>query len=255
MKKKHINERQRRLRLDALSRIVKFGEGHSGRVLSAIDLMEALYFGEENGRQIFKHNPGKPQDPERDFFVLSKWEALPGLYAVLKEAGYKLPEVLPKRPDRKVPGVEVTTAKHAYGLCYALGMAEAVKAARSNQHVFCLLGDYELDHGAAWEAVMTAAERKLDSLCVFLDENSAQDLAVQEKFEAFGWKVIKLRDAHDHDEIAYGVMKARITQRKPTCIWAPTKKSAGVPFAEGKPEYDDVVYSKAEMDEIRKILT
>ena len=249
-----MNTRQRELRLSALELIRKWGKGHSGRVLSVIDLIEGLYFGKENERSIFKHNPKIPQWEERDFFVLSKMEALPALYAVLEKDGYGRPETLPLLPDRRVPGVDVTVRSHADGLCTAVGMAEAIKMDRRNQHVFCLVGDYELDHGRAWEAIMTAAERKLDRLCLIVDENDPRDEPIQERFEAFGWRVIKLRDAHDHDEIVYGYMKARLTLRKPTCIWAPTKKSAGVPFAERKPEYDDVIFSDSEYEEIRHIL-
>lgn len=250
-----MNEQQRALRLRALELIRQFGKGHSGRVLSAIDLIEALYFGRENERAIFRHNPKLPQWEDRDIFVLSKMEALPALYAVLERAGFALPDALPQLPSRKIPGVEVSTDQQAHGLSVAVGMAEVMKMDRSKQHVFCLMGDYELRHGKAWEAIMTAAERRLDRLCLIVDENDPNDLRLQEKFEAFGWKVIKLRDAHDHDEIVYGYLKARITQRKPTCVWAPTKKSAGVPFAERKPEYDDGVFSEAEMSEILKILT
>lgn len=249
-----MNIRQRELRLAALERIRRQGKGHSGRVLSAIDLMEGLYFGKENERSIFKHNPRIPQWEERDFFVLSKLEALPGLYAVLEKDGYLLPEVVPVLPDRRVPGVDVSVSHHAEGLALAVGMAEAIKMDRRNQHVFCLMGDYELDHGRAWEAIMTAAEHKLERLCLIVDENDPRDEPLQERFESFGWKVIKLRDAHDHDEIVYGYMKARLTLRKPTVIWAPTKKSAGVPFAERKPEYDDVAFSDSEFEEIRHIL-
>lgn len=249
-----MNLRQRELRLEALELISRMGDGHSGRVLSAIDLIEGLFFGEENGRQIFKHNPQLPQWEERDYFVLSKIEALPALHAVLQKAGYCLPEVLPFFPNRKVPGVEVTTEEHAYGICMAVGMAQAIQIGRLNQHVFCLAGDYELDHGKSWEAIMTAAERKLDRLCLILDENTPNDVLWQERFESFGWKVVKLRDAHDHDEIVFGYMKARLTLRKPTCIWAPTKKSAGVPFAQRKAEYDDVVFSEAELQEIKTLL-
>lgn len=249
-----MNQRQRELRLLALHILSKVGEGHSGRVLSALDLMEGLFFGEENGRQIFKHNPKLPQWEERDYFVLSKLEALPALYAVLGMRGYTLPEVLSLFPNRKVPGVEISTEEHGYGLCAAVGMAEALKMERKHEHVFCLVGDYELRHGKTWEAIMVAAERKLDRLCLILDENDPIDVPVAERFESFGWRVIKLLDAHDHDEIVYGLMKARLTLRKPTCIWAPTKKSAGVSFAERKPEYDDVVFSDFELEEIRKIL-
>lgn len=249
-----MNQAQKQLRLDALKLIRQFGRGHSGQVLSAIDLIEALYFGTENGRHIFRYDPSHPQREERDLFVLSKWEALPALYAVLRKAGYHLPDRLPEFPDRKIPGVELTVSRHTYGLCAAVGMAKAVKSDRTHQHIFCLAADYEFDIGVAWEAVMVAAQERLDRLCVILDENRPGDQRIQEKFEAFGWRVIKLRDAHDHDEIAYGYMRARLTQRKPTLIWAPTKKSAGVPFAERKPEYDHVVFSDAEMEEIHKIL-
>lgn len=249
-----MNERQKQLRLEALELIRRWGKGHSGRVLSSIDLIEALYFGTENERNIFRYDPELPQWEERDFFVLSKKEALPALYAVLGAVGYHIPERLPQLPDRKVPGVEVSLTEHGYGLCAALGMAQAIHMERKRQHVFCLMGDYELDHGVTWEAIQLAAKQKLDRLCVVLDENRPGDQRIQEKFEAFGWRVIKLREAHDHDEIAYGYMRARLTQRKPTLIWAPTKKAAGIPFAERKPEYDDVIFSDAEMEEIKKIL-
>ncbi|MBU0982108.1 hypothetical protein KKC94_05455 [Patescibacteria group bacterium] len=249
-----MNKRQKELRLNVLEYIFWKGRGHSGRILSSVDILEGLYFGEENGRQIFKSDASMPQMPERDIFVLSKLTALPALYSVLNMRGYKLPEVLPDEPDRKVPGIEASVSEDAEGLLHAVGIAEAIKMDRRNQHVFCLVGDYELDNGPAWEAISIASERNLDRLCVVVDENSVNEERIQEKFEAFGWKVIKLRDAHDHDEIVYGFLRARITQRKPTCIWAPTVKSKGVPFAEHKPEYDDVVYSEEEMVEIRKIL-
>lgn len=249
-----MNERQKELRLAALELVRRFGKGHSGRVLSSIDLLEGLFFGEEQGRSILRCDPRLPQWEERDFFVLSKMEALPALYAVLKARGYQLPDRLPERPDRKIPGIEVTTREHGYGFCAALGLARAIQLKRSQQHVFCLMGDYELRQGDTWEAIQIAAENRLDRLCLVVDENDARDLRLQEKFEAFGWKVIKLSNAHNHDDIVFGYMRARITQRKPTCIWAPTIKSAGVPFAQRKPEYDDVVFSDAEMDEIRKIL-
>ncbi len=249
-----MNERQRRLRLRTLEQIRKWGRGHSGRALSSLDLMEALYFGEENGRSIFKHNPLIPQWDERDYFVLSKKEAFPALLAVLEENGYTLPDLLPEQPSRRLPGVDVSISRSGFGIGVAVGLAKAIQVNRSAQHVFCLAGDYELDHGETWEAISAAAEHKLERLCLILDENDPRDVLWQERFESFGWKVIKLRDAHDHDDIVYGYMKARLTLRKPTCIWAPTRKSSGVPFAEFKPEYDDTVFSDSEYEEIRHLL-
>jgi transketolase len=250
-----LSSRQKKLRLAALERIHSWGEGSSGRTLSSLDLMEALYFGGEKGRPVFRFDPEKPQWEERDLFVLSKVSALSGLYAVLEEAGYHLPAVLPAYADRKIPGLELTSREPGFGLAAAVGMADAIQMERGNRHVFCLAADYELDCGLSWEAVMTAAERRLDHLCLIVDVNDSRDSRIQERFEAFGWKVIKLLNAHTHDDIVYAYMKARLTQRKPTCIWAPTLKSAGVPFAERKAEYDDVVFSEPEMAEARKLLS
>ena len=41
--------------------------------------------------------------------------------------------------------------------------------------------------------------------------------------------MIKLGNAHDHDEIAFACIPVLVCSTKPTCIWAPTK-SAGVPL-------------------------
>lgn len=241
--------RQEQLRIQMLELIRKWGSGHSGRALSSVDLLEALYFGEDAGRPLLNFDVNKPQLEERDRFVLSKLEALPALYTVLREVGYHLPELLPKLPDRHVPGVELSSQEPAFGLAAAVGMAKIMQMERSSSFVFCLAADYELKQGVAWEAIQYAAEERLDQLCLILDENTPQDLRIQDRFEAFGWRVIKLLDAHDHDDIAFAYSKARVRQRKPTCLWAPTLKSAGVTFAERKPEYDDVVFSDAEMQE------
>lgn len=249
-----MNSRQKSLRLSALEIIEKWGKGSSGRVLSSIDLLEGLYFGEESGRPIFKIDPRSPQHPERDLFVLSMNSALPGLYAVLKEKGFSLPELLPELPDHRVPGVELTSHELSYGFSAAVGMAKALSNAKNNRHVFCLMGGEELRIGSTWEAISFAAEEKLDRLCVLLDENDPQDLHIQDRFESFGWRVVKVGSPHDHDEIVFALMKARLTLRKPTCIWAHTVKSYGVPFAERKVEYDEAVFSGPEMEEIRKYL-
>ena len=103
------------------------GRGSTGRALSSVDLIEALYFGTENGRQIFKHDSRMPQWEDRDYFVLSKIEALPALYSVLKMRGFNLGENPPDLPNRKTPGIEVTSDRHAYGISVAVGMARLSK--------------------------------------------------------------------------------------------------------------------------------
>jgi hypothetical protein len=80
---------------------------------------------------------------------------------------------------------------------------------------------------------------------LIIDENDPRDEPIQNVLVAW-MEVIKLRDAHDHDEIVYGYMKARLTLRKPTCIWAPTK-IWWRPFRK-KPEYDDVVFPDSDLE-------
>ena len=249
-----MTDRQKALRLKALRLLRRWGRGSSGRVLSSIDLIEGLFYGEENGRPIFHADPNKPQWDERDYFVLSKMSALPALYAVLESVGYHLPDGLPSMPDRKIPGIEVSLNDHGMGIAAAVGLADMLQMERKPQHVFCLAGDYELDKGLSWEAILTAGERRLDRLCLIVDENDVRDLQLQKRFEAMGWKALKLLNAHSYDDIVYAYQRARITQRKPTLSWAPTVKSKGVPFAERKPEYDDVVFSDPEMNEIERLL-
>lgn len=56
--------------------------GHPGGSLSAVDVYTYLYFEEMN------IDPKKPDDPNRDRFVLSKGHTAPGYYSVLAERGY-----------------------------------------------------------------------------------------------------------------------------------------------------------------------
>ena len=57
------------------------GSGHPGGSMSVTDILVVLYF------NIMRHDPGKPEWPRRDRFVLSKGHAAPALYAVLAEMG------------------------------------------------------------------------------------------------------------------------------------------------------------------------
>ena len=86
---------------------------------------------------------------------------------------------------------------------------------------------------------MMAAHRKLDNLCVIVDNNGLQidgDIAdvcspypIDEKFEAFGFNVINI-DGHDFAQIRDAFEKARKTGDKPTAIIAKTHKGCGVSY-------------------------
>ena len=73
----------RRLRLDSIKMIAAANSGHPGGSLSAADIVTALYFG-----GVLKHDPKRPDWPDRDRFILSKGHGVPVLYAALAERGY-----------------------------------------------------------------------------------------------------------------------------------------------------------------------
>lgn len=227
------------------------GSGHPGGSLSAADLLVALYF------RVMRVDPQRPQWPDRDRLVLAKGHAAPALYAVLAERGYfPVEELLTLRrfgsrlqghPDMKrLPGVEASTGSLGQGLSIANGMALAAKLDGKDWRVYALLGDGETEEGQVWEAVMTAAHRKLDNLTAIVDYNrlqidgdvrevkSVQDLA--RRWEAFGWRVWEI-DGHNWQEIIGALEEARYSRGRPAAIIAHTVKGKGVSFMEGKVDW------------------
>jgi len=222
------------------------GSGHPGGSLSAADIVTALYFG------VMRIDPKRPDDPNRDRFVLSKGHAAPLLYAALAERGFfpqrelmtlrKLGSRLQGHPDmRKLPGVEMSTGSLGQGLSAANGMALAGRLDGRDYRVYVLLGDGEIQEGQVWEAAMAATHYKLDSVTAFLDYNGLQiDGPVEEvmslgrvadKWRAFGWHVIEI-DGHDFVAILDAVREAKETKGKPTMVIARTIKGKGVSFME-----------------------
>jgi transketolase len=249
----------RQMRRDIVEMVGVAGSGHPGGSLSAVEIVASLYFG------VLRHDPGRPDWPERDRFVLSKGHAAPVLYAALATAGYfpreelttlrALGSRLQGHPDaRKLPGVEVSTGSLGQGLALANGLALALRldgagadaakagATAAAPAVFCLLGDGELQEGAVWEAAMFAAHYRLDSVVAIVDANGLQidgptadvmDLGdIGAKFAAFGWNTLAC-DGHDVPALLDVLATARAHGAGPTVIVAATTKGKGVSFMEG----------------------
>lgn len=53
-------------------------------------------------------------------------------------------------------------------------MALGGKLKNKDYRVYTLVGDGEIDEGQVWEALMFASHRKLDNLCVIVDNNGLQ---------------------------------------------------------------------------------
>lgn len=244
-------ELARRMRCDIIRMLAEAGSGHPGGSLSAADIVAALY------GVVMRHDPARPDWPERDRFVLSKGHAAPVLYAALAETGYfdrdhlgtlrKLGSILQGHPDsKKTPGVEVSTGSLGQGLAISNGIALALKIdGATGPTVFCLLGDGELQEGEVWEAAMFAPHHGLTNVVAIVDNNGLQiDGACSEvmclggiarKFEAFGWSAVEC-DGHDIDALKNALGGARERARaagRPVVVVCSTVKGKGVSYMEG----------------------
>ena len=244
--------------------------GHPGGSLSAADIFTYLYFEEMN------IDPKDPKKEDRDRFVLSKGHTAPGLYSALSNRGYfPVEDLLTLRhtgsylqghPDMKhIPGVDMSSGSLGQGLSAACGMALAGKMKQQDYRVYALCGDGEIEEGQIWEAAMFAGFRKLDNLCVIVDNNNLQidgpidevcsPYPIDKKFESFNFHVINI-DGNDFDEIKRAFDEARATKGMPTAIIAHTVKGKGVSYMENSVGWhgkapNDEEYAVA-MEDLRK---
>ena len=211
--------------------------GHPGGSLSAADIFTYLYFEEMN------IDPKDPKKADRDRFVLSKGHNAPGLDSTLAQRGYfpvedlktlrHLGSYLQGHPDMKhIPGVDMSSGSLGQGISAAVGMALSAKLSNDSYRVYTLLGDGEIQEGQVWEAAMFAGFRKLDNLVVIVDNNGLQidgpvdqvcsPYPIVDKFKAFNFHVIDLKDGNDMDQIAAAFAEAKATKGMPTAIIAHT---------------------------------
>lgn len=245
---KQLKKTANDIRKGVIEAVYNAKSGHPGGSLSATDIFTYLYFAE------MKVDPSKPEDENRDRFVLSKGHVAPAYYSTLAHRGYfpveelktlrKLGSRLQGHPDMKhIPGVDMSSGSLGQGISAACGMAKAGKLMNKDYRVYTLLGDGEIQEGQVWEAAMFAAHNKLDNLVVIVDNNGLQidgnvadvlsPYPIDEKFAAFGFEVICI-DGHCFDEIAAAFEKAKETKGKPTAIIAKTVKGKGVSFMENQ---------------------
>lgn len=249
------------IRQSIVSMLNHAGSGHPGGSLSAVEILTALYF------DVMKHNPEKPDWPERDRFILSKGHGVPVLYATLAHAGYIEMELLPTlrkygsplqgHPDkRKMSVLETSTGSLGQGLSIGIGMAMAAKLDKKQYHTFVLMGDGETNEGQVWEAAMFAAHKKLDNLVAIVDYNGFQlDDSTNEilnlepyvhKWKSFGWNVIEI-DGHKMEAVLTALREARQANGQPVAVIAHTVKGKGVSFMENNNKYHGVAPGDEEL--------
>lgn len=257
------------LRIDMLHMAHRAQGGYIGSALSAMEILVALYYGKLQDVSVMNYDSAKPGWEEQDYFVLSKGHAAPAWYALLADLGFfdrseldhfrQVGGLLQSHPLKRIPGIVLSSGTPGQGFASSVGLAMALKAERSLNRVFCLLGDGELQEGQIWEAAMAAAHYKLDNFISLVDVNGLQSDAqtrgimsvdpIADKFESFGWKTIPVHDGHDFEELFYALERAFDIQRRPKVILARTIKGKGVSFTENSPYYNNSALSDQEMAE------
>lgn len=257
------------VRRQTLRAVHHAGAGHIGGVLSAADMLAALYF------SVLRIDPKRPRWEDRDRFILSKGHCAIGLYAVLALRGYfpvaeldtfdAIDSRLQGHPDMtKLPGLDMSTGSLGQGLSPGVGMALGARFLGKDFHTWVMLGDGEIQEGEIWEAAFIAARYALDNLTAILDWNHLQQFGwatergyssnarrdpvalPAEKWNAFGWRVVEC-DGHDVGDFLSACEAARATHGRPTLILAHTIKGKGVSFMESDFAWHSKPMSDAEL--------
>jgi transketolase len=271
-----LEEKVKAIRALTIQMLVEAGSGHTAGPLGLADIFAAFYF------HILRHDPRRPDWPDRDRLVLSNGHCVPVQYACLALAGYfPIEECMTLRqfgsrlqghPERsRLPGLETTSGPLGEGLSQAAGMAYALRMPSTKlgpgdqkQWVYCVMSDGEQEEGNTWEAVMFAAKYKLANLIAVIDRNHIQIDGVTEdvmplkslraKYEAFNWNVIGV-DGNDGGAFIQAIEKAQSEKERPTLIIAHTIAGKGVKEIEGDYRWHGRVPTKEEgerfIEEIR----
>ncbi len=249
-----LEKAAKEIRSLAITAITAAGSGHTGGVMSIIDIATVLYL------KIANHDPSNPNWVDRDRIFWSAGHKAPALYAVLGISGYfnkdyivklrKLDSGFEGHPNRfSLPGVEFSSGSLGHGLGVAVGSALNAKLKVNGYRVYCLLGDGELDEGSVWEAAMSASHYKLDNLIAIIDRNNLQIDGntskvmeiepLADKFNSFGFEVMEV-DGHNIADLIEVFIKAYSVKNKPIAVIANTTKGKCISFAENVCSYHGV---------------
>ncbi len=219
---------------------------HIGCAFSIIELLAVLY------RSYLRYPGNDPNAPMRDYLVLSKGHGVMAQYACMKELGWLDDNdiqtyfadgtKLKGLSDSRVDGLEVTSGSLGHGLSVGAGLALGAKLKGTDQKVYALIGDGEINEGSIWEAVQFAAHHALNNLLVIVDKNGFQAMGrteeimglgdLQAKFKAFGFKSMDV-DGHDIEKIDEAIsFLSNDRSGTPKVLIANTVKGKGVSFME-----------------------
>ncbi len=250
------------LRARTVSTIRNAGGGHIGSSLSLIEILYCLFF------RFLRIDPLKPNDPNRDRFILSSCQGAVALFAVMEHCGFLPPFSLERFlargaeltmfPTTSISGVEMTGGSLGHGIAFGIGTALSAKRLGQSYLTVALIGDGEMNEGSIWEAALAGSHLKLGNLLVILNRNRLQIDGptesvmtlepVAEKWKAFGWDVQEV-NGHSVTQIGRALNVARANAETSPCpqiLIAHTTKGRGVYFMENSVEWHYRVPSEAE---------
>ena len=244
-----LEQMVQQVRRDILRMVHKVNSGHPGGSLGCAEFFVVLY------KEIMRHNTDfNMNGHDEDLFFLSNGHISPVYYSVLARTGYfpveelntfrLLDSRLQGHPTTHegLPGVRIASGSLGQGMSVALGAAAAKKLNNDTHLVYSLHGDGELQEGQNWEAIMYASANKVDNLISTIDVNGKQidgstdDVLAMgnlaEKFRAFGWEVLSIKNGNDVSSIIEGMNKAKEATGagKPVCVLLHTEMGNGVDF-------------------------
>ena len=219
---------------------------HIGCALCLVELLAVLY------RSHLRYPGNDPAAPGRDYLVLSKGHGVMAQYACMLELGwltssqienyFKDGTDLKGLSDSRIAGLEVTSGSLGHGFSVGVGIALGLTLLATDQKVYTIVGDGELNEGAIWEGVMVAAHYRLSNFLVIVDKNGFQAMGTTEeilapgdlcaKFASFGFAVAEV-DGHDEAALDAAIRELWADpQPRPKALVARTVKGKGIPFME-----------------------
>lgn len=252
------------------------GNIHMGGDMSMMDVLTCLF------HHTMKVGPELEEDPKRDRFILSKGHGAACMYIVMALKGFfsyeeicetygQVGSKFGQHPCKThLPMLDVSTGSLGHGLAIAAGLAASAKQRGQNHRVFCMMGDGETCEGSVWEAAMTARAQKLGNLVAVVDRNrqlmtsfSEESICMDpytDKWKAFGWNVVEIRDGNDMEQVTDALdLLENADAQIPTVVIANTVKGKGISFMErqikwhaGSLNEKDLETALAELDAARE---
>ncbi|MDP8266379.1 MAG: transketolase [Candidatus Aceula meridiana] len=255
------------VRRDLLRVCIQNKAGHIAPSLSCVDILVALYY------QVMSLS-SDPTWEGRDRLVFSKAHGCYGLYAILSDFGYisqkewksfykksSLTGCVERDLSR---GLEMSCGSLGHGLPQAVGIAFGAKLQKKKYHVYCIVGDGEMQEGSNWEAIQAAAKFGLTNLTIIVDHNRLQAMDflenvltlkgrkndLQQKIKGFGLEV-KTCSGHSLSEMTSIFKQWRKNMGKaktPRVLISKTIKGHGLKCMENVPKFHFRVPTQKELE-------